>query len=121
MEDVSRPHSTVLTEGRDERRRLVDVEEDDAAFPEAAQRPAQQPERLLRGPPHGHVDPRLAAVLPPAAAAAAEARAGAGQRRRAQDLHLPPPARLALSPRCCRCREEAKRSQRRSRRMRPGT
>lgn len=69
----------------------MDVEEDDAGVPEAAQGPAQQPERLLRRPPHGHVDPRLAVALLPAAAAA-EAWAGAGQRRRrrrAQDLHHP--------------------------------
>jgi len=40
--------SRVLTEGWDDRRRLVDVEEDDAAAPEAAQGPSQQPKRLLR-------------------------------------------------------------------------
>jgi len=99
-------------EGRDERRRLVDVEEDDAAFPEAAQRPAQQPERLLRRPPHGHVEPRRAAVVPPAWAAAAEPRAGVGQRRRAQDLHRRPAGSLSSLRRCCR--EEAKRSEAKS-------
>lgn len=47
VDDEAEP-CAVLTEGWDELRRLVDVEEGDAAAPEAAQGPSQQPERLLR-------------------------------------------------------------------------
>lgn len=86
----------------------MDVEEGDAAALEAAQRPPQQPQRLLGRPTYGHVHPRLAAVIPAAAAAEAAVKlvihggAGAGRRRRAQDLHhARRPAFLSVSLTVC--------------------